>query len=94
MFLHYWGQDSASLDRDNSVHLVMEEMPPPTCMFTMLSLFLFNMPSLYREKLAHVFVDTMLNEGNSRTQFLEVLQKDWKMAVTPVRAFFYVCETL
>ena len=86
MFLHYYGQDGARLNRDQSVHIVKQEIPRPTYWFMLVSFWLFYMPCVYRQKFNEVFVDSLLNEGHW-SQLLENLRKDWEMTVTPVRAF-------
>lgn len=61
MFLHYFGQDGARLNRDQSVHYVPQELPRPSYLFLLLSLFLFYMPCVYLKKLNEVYVDSLLN---------------------------------
>ncbi|GJE94016.1 hypothetical protein PsYK624_101840 [Phanerochaete sordida] len=80
MFLHYYGQDGARLNRNQSVRCV--ERPRPRYIFLLVSSFLFYMPYVYKKKLDEVFVDTLLNEEHWM-QFLDSLRKDWELTVTP-----------
>ena len=82
MFLHYYGQDGARLDRNKSVH--RDKEPRPRYLFLLLSTFLFYMPLVYKKKLDEVFVDSLLNEPHWM-QLLDNLRKDWELTVTPVR---------
>ncbi|EKM53067.1 uncharacterized protein PHACADRAFT_210792 [Phanerochaete carnosa HHB-10118-sp] len=82
MFLHYYGQDGARLDRDQSVHFVKKEIPRPRYIFLLFSYFLFYMPYVHKKKLDEVFVDSLLNEEHWN-RLLENLRKEWEMTVTP-----------
>ena len=57
MFLHYYGQDGARLNREQSVHYIEQEKPRPSYLFMLISCFLFYMPCVYMGKLNEVFVD-------------------------------------
>ncbi|GJE94010.1 hypothetical protein PsYK624_101780 [Phanerochaete sordida] len=82
MFLHYYGQDGARLNRDQSVHYVKSDLPRPRYLFLLVSSFLFYMPYVYKKKFDEVFVDSLLNEEHWRV-LLENLRRDWEMTVTP-----------
>lgn len=83
MFLHYYGQDGARLNRDQSVYYVKQDLPRPKYIFLLFSFFLFYMPYVYKKKLDEVFVDSLLNEEHWK-RLLENLRNDWEMTVTPV----------
>ena len=88
MFLHYYGQDGARLNSAQSDHFVKQEIPRPTYWFMLFSQIFLYMPFAYREMFNQIFVDSLLN-GSRWDEFLEILRKDWEMAVTPVRALSY-----
>ena len=84
MFLHYYGQQGARLNRNESVHFKEDLRRRRTCLFSLLSPVFFNLPNAYVEKLDNVFIDGMVNEG-PWNKFWEDLRADWDRFLTPVR---------
>lgn len=81
--LHYYGQRGARLNRNETIHDMVDPRLP-SYIFLLASPLLFFEPDVYLRKLYDMYVDEMINEV-PWTKFWDDMRRDWERATTPVR---------